>query len=170
MTDPNPASVLDTVKKVIGFTPDYTAFDLDLIMFINSAFGSLQQLGVGPKTGFAIIDNTLLWSDYTTEILLSGMVKSVVCMKARLAFDPPATSFAIEAIEDQIKQLEWRLNIAAEEITPPSDPFNPTDGSGDVITQAYWWDLTGLSDFPDEAAIGDLGIDLDSGNVWRKAA
>lgn len=165
----NPASVLDSVKKSLGFESEYEAFDPDVIMIINSAFGSLQQLAVGPKTGFAIIDNSLMWSDYTSQVLLLGMVKQFVYMTSRLGFDPPATSFGIDAIKTQIAELTWRLNVMAEEITPPSNPDGSSNDS-DVIAQAYWWDLTGLSDFPDEAAIGDLGIDLDSGDVWRKAA
>src|ERR1700749_1089539 len=94
----NPQSVLDSIKKVLGFESEYTGFDVDIIMHINTVFGSLQQLGVGPITGFVIQDNTLLWSNYSPNMTLLAAVKSYVASKVRLFFDPPATSFALDAI------------------------------------------------------------------------
>jgi hypothetical protein len=38
-----------------------------------------------------------------------------------MLFDPPATSFHIRAMEDQIKEIEWRLNVHREE-TEWTDP------------------------------------------------
>ena len=49
-------SILQSVKKMLGIIPEYTNFDDDIIMHINSVFMILQQLGVGPKEGFAISD------------------------------------------------------------------------------------------------------------------
>jgi hypothetical protein len=119
----NPESILDSVKKVLGLAPEVTDFDLDVIIFINSAMGSLQQAGVGGDSGFAIADNTTLWSQYCTELSYLNMVKSYIYMAVRLAFDPPATSFGIDAVQNQIEQLIWRINLAVETVTPPSDPF-----------------------------------------------
>jgi hypothetical protein len=119
----NPLSILDTVKKVIGFEPDDTSFDIDLIMYINSAFGELQQLGAGGDTGFIILDNSTLWAQYSVDLTYIEMIKSFICMTVRLAFDPPATSFGITALKDQIDKLGFRINIAAETASPPSDPF-----------------------------------------------
>lgn len=155
----NPESILDSIKKVLGIDSDYTEFDIDVIMHINTAFGSLQQLGVGPITGFAISDSTLLWSDYSSAMVLLAPVKSYIYLTVRLIFDPPATSFAIAAMEKQVAELEWRLNSMAETLI--RQPSDPTVGS-------YWWDLTGLSDFPKNAADGDLGWDSITGEVWAK--
>jgi hypothetical protein len=119
----NPESILDTVKKSIGFDPEYTAFDLDIIIQINSAFGTLTQFGVGSVTGFAITDNTTLWSQYVADLTVLGMVKSYIYMAVRLAFDPPGTSFGIDAVKTQLAELGWRINVAIETSTPPSDPF-----------------------------------------------
>lgn len=135
----NPDSILDSVKKVIGFDSDYTAFDLDLTLFINAAFGSLQMMGVGGDTGFIISDNTTLWSQYVSNLLYLGMIKQYVCMVVRLAFDPPPTSFGLQAIQEQINQLAWRINIVAEQINPPTDPFAPADaGPGSGTTTTYF--------------------------------
>jgi hypothetical protein len=121
----NPASILDSVKKVLGFDAEYTAFDLDIIMHINSAFGSLQQLGASNDSGFVISDNTTLWTSYILDLRLLGLIQQYIYHSVRLAFDPPNTSFGLDAIQNQIAQLGWRINVAAEEIQPPTDPFDP---------------------------------------------
>lgn len=106
-------SILDMTKKMIGFESDYTAFDLDIITHINSTFFALQQLGIGPESGFVITDKSSKWSDYLTGNDLSA-VKTYMFLKVRLLFDPPTTSFANEAIKNQITELEWRLNVQSE--------------------------------------------------------
>lgn len=139
MTDANPLSILDSVKKALGFDPDYTFFDLDVLMHINSAFGSLTQLGVGGDTGFWVSDNTTLWTQYVENLIYLGMIQQYIYMRVRMAFDTPATSFVINAFEKQIEELAWRINIAAEEINPPSDPFAPVDaGPGPGTTTTYF--------------------------------
>ena len=118
----NPDSILDSTKKILGLDFDYTDFDLDVITHINTAFMSLRQLGVGPSTGFVISDNTATWDQFTPDIVMLAGVKTYVYLKVRLAFDPPPTSFAIEALQRQIEEAEWRINVVAETINPPSDP------------------------------------------------
>ena len=127
MATANPDSILDSVKKSLGFDPDYDAFDVDITLFINSAFGSLQQLGVGGDTGFTIQDNTTLWSQYVAHLSYLGLVKQYIYLSVKLAFDPPATSFGILAIENMLAQLGWRINVAVEAVDPPSDPFGTED-------------------------------------------
>lgn len=111
-------SILDSVKKVIGFEPDYDAFDIDLIMHINSVFATLNQLGVGPSLTFSITDGSSVWSDFIGDATATQSVRSYVYMKVRLAFDPPATSFAIAAFENQIKEYEWRLMTVMDPVIP----------------------------------------------------
>ena len=41
-------------------------------------------------------------------------VKTYTYMRVRLMFDPPNNSSLIQAINDTISELEWRLNIAGE--------------------------------------------------------
>lgn len=101
-------SILDTIKKLLGIPPNFTQFDVDIIIQINSAFSILRQLGVGPEEGFSIQDNGAYWEDFVDDEALE-MLKTYVFQRVRLAFDPPATSFAIDAIKENIKELEWRL-------------------------------------------------------------
>jgi len=107
-------SILDSTKKVLGFDSDYTAFDLDIIMHINATLFTLQQLGVGPDDGYLITGNTETWDLFLTDTKLLSAVKNYVYLKVRMLFDPPATSFAIDAINKQIAELEWRMNVQSE--------------------------------------------------------
>ena len=107
-------SILNSVKKMLNLQADYTAFDLDIIMHINSVFSTLHQLGVGPTDGFEITDNVPTWDSFTLGDVRYNMVKSYVYKKVRLVFDPPANSFTVTALEKQIAEDEWRLNIIRE--------------------------------------------------------
>lgn len=105
-------SILNSVKKMLGITDEYTHFDQDLIMHINSVFVILNQLGVGPKSVYSITDATNTWDEFITEDKIN-MVKSYVYLKVRLLFDPPTGSVQ-EAIKSQIAEFEWRLNVAVD--------------------------------------------------------
>lgn len=108
-------SILNTVKKAVGVMPDYTVFDDTLIMHINSVFMTLTQVGVGPKQGFRIEDSSAEWSSFLSDDYENfESVKSYICLKVRLLFDPPSSSTHMQCIESQIKEFEWRLNIEAE--------------------------------------------------------
>lgn len=107
-------SILTTIKKLLGITSEYTHFDADIIMHINSVFSILQQLGVGPVEGFSITDSSSKWSDYIDDAKNIEMVKTYVYMKVKLMFDPPLSSTAVDAIKNQIAELEWRLNVAVD--------------------------------------------------------
>ena len=50
--------ILDSIKKLLGIQPEYRAFDEDLTIHINAIFMVLNQLGIGPKEGFFIVDGT----------------------------------------------------------------------------------------------------------------
>ena len=110
-------SILNTIKKQLGITEDYTVFDNDLIIHINSVFLTLSQLGVGPDEGFFIEGKTDSWTDYIDEGVLLNSIKTYVYLKVKLLFDPPGSSYAIDAINNIIKELEWRINVQVENKT-----------------------------------------------------
>lgn len=116
-------SILKTIKKMLGLPEDYDAFDQDLIIHINSVFSNLDQIGVSPPGGFYIQDAEAKWSDYFNAELPLHNIKTLVYMKVRLIFDPPATSFAITAIESQIKEQEWRLSVSGSSLFKPVLPI-----------------------------------------------
>lgn len=108
------ASILNEVKKVCGLAADYTAFDVDMIMHINAVFSVLDQVGIGPEGGFFISDDTEDWDDFEAPDNQKNLAKSYMYLKVRFIFDPPATSFAINAMKGQIEEFEWRLKDLRE--------------------------------------------------------
>lgn len=113
------SSILLSVKKMLGPSADYDIFDPELIIHINSVFGILHQLGVGPEEKFVITGDSELWSDFTTEGEEIEEVKSYMYLRVRLLFDPPSSSFVLSSFKEQLKELEWRLQCKAEEIIDP---------------------------------------------------
>ena len=112
MADMN-GSNLDSIKKNLGIVPEYTAFDDQIILDINAAFSTLHQLGFGPDEGFEITGIDEFWSDIIEEPRFN-FVKSYVCMKVRVMFDPPTSSYALDALNKQIAEYEWRIKSEIE--------------------------------------------------------
>lgn len=112
-------SILNSTKKTLGLAADYTPFDEDVIMHINSVFLTLQQLGVGPVEGFMIYGADETWEDFLGADPRMNAAKTLMFLKVKLLFDPPGTSFAIQSFNEQILALEWRLNVAVEDRPDP---------------------------------------------------
>lgn len=123
MAEVNDESILTSIKKVIGISDDYEAFDTDIIMHINSVFMILTQLGVGPSNGFSISDKTTTWEEYLGDSSNLESVKSYMSLKVKLLFDPPSGSSAMEAVNRLVNELEWRLNVETE---TPTSSLNKT--------------------------------------------
>lgn len=109
------SSILNSTKKILGLSFDYTPFDTDVITHINAAFSVLNQLGLGPIDGFMIEDDATDWEEYDVPTKQLNLVKTYLYLKVRMAFDPPQTSYLITAMEKQIAEAEWRLNVFREE-------------------------------------------------------
>lgn len=108
-------SILTSIKKMLGPMYDVTDFDTDIIIWINSAFMVLTQLGVGPKTGFSITGYSEKWIDFVQDASILSGAKSYVYMKTKLGFDSSTLpSSVITSYEKTIQDYEWRLNVAAD--------------------------------------------------------
>ena len=104
-------SILTSIKKMLGMEENYNIFDTDIIIHINTVFMTLNQLGIGPSSGFKIEDNGKLWMDYISEDSDLEAVKTYIYLKVKLLFDPPLSSSVIEVMKQSIAELEWRLNV-----------------------------------------------------------
>ena len=105
------SNILNTVKRAIGVLEDYTPFDVQILMHINSCFTILNQLGVGPKQLF-IADQSSSWSDFLVgDSDKLELVKTYIYLKVKLLFDPPSSSFVQESMLKQAQEYEWRLNV-----------------------------------------------------------
>lgn len=111
----NEDSILISIKKLLIGNADDKSFDTDIIIHINTALATLNQLGVGEKSDFAISDETDTWKGlFGDNLTLIGFIKNYVYLKVKLVFDPPTSSFVVESIKQSISEYEWRINAAVD--------------------------------------------------------
>lgn len=107
-------SILTSIKKLLGIAEDYEHFDNDIIIHINSVFMTLNQLGIGPEKPAMITSSLDTWNSVLGDTVNIQAVKTYIYLKVRMIFDPPTSSFVLEAMNRQANELEWRLNVQAE--------------------------------------------------------
>lgn len=110
-------NILSSIKTLLGIQETDFNFDDEIIMSINSVFMTLNQLGVGPTTVFKIVDESATWASFFGTRVDLESVKSYVYLKVRMLFDPPQNSFLVDAIEKQIAEFEWRLQVQVDPYT-----------------------------------------------------
>lgn len=107
-------SILNSVKKCLGIDSSYFHFDPELIIFINTALGTLYQLGVTKKPK-SISSHLNTWNEIVGEREDLEIIKSYVFLKVKVIFDPPASSAVLESYNKQISELEWRINVTVDD-------------------------------------------------------
>lgn len=108
-------SILVSVKEYLGISEDDPSFDQEILMNINAVFSTLYQIGVDELKDTMITDGSQTWSDvFAQDAHIINMVRSYVQLRVRVIFDPPTSSFVMEAMKQQISEFEWRINLAAE--------------------------------------------------------
>lgn len=118
MTD----SILNSVKEQLGLPAAYSPFDAEIKTYINTALSTLTQLGIGPVDGFYIAAGTETWSNFMGTDAKLNQVQTYVYLRVKILFDPPAAPSALAAIEKQIEEFGWRINVVREVQLPPVDP------------------------------------------------
>lgn len=104
-------NILASVKKICNVLEDDNSFDQELIIFINSALMVIMQEWHGMDHAFRLEDGTETWDDLLGEDTDYEGVKELIGLKVKLMFDPPTNSAVTQAMNDQIKDLEWRLYL-----------------------------------------------------------
>lgn len=107
-------SILNTVKKTCGIDSEYDVFDQDILVFLNAAILDLTQNGIGPSEGFVVSDASQTFEDFIGEFKNVGAVATYLSQKTRIAFDPPTSSYVLDAINKNLSELIWRLNLESE--------------------------------------------------------
>lgn len=102
-------SILNTVKKLIGIPEDVKDFDNDLIIYINTVFTTLNQMGVGPLKCFKIKSAEEKWTDFSKRLDMEDL-KTYVYLKVKMLFDPPANNQITTSYDNTIKELEFRIH------------------------------------------------------------
>lgn len=105
----NNESILNSVKKLLMLGEEYTLFDQDVIIHINTILSNLTQMGIGKKEGLVIYDETSTWYDFIGGSTSLQQIKTYVYLKVRVLFDPPSNGTLMQALNDQAKELEVRL-------------------------------------------------------------
>lgn len=106
-------SILLSIKKALALPAEIKDFDQEIIMFINSQFPYLHQLGVG-QPGFKITGETETWDSYIPDDDYND-IKTLIYLRVRMIFDPPTLTMLEKAFTEQISELEWRINVRREE-------------------------------------------------------
>lgn len=113
-------SILDSVKTLLGLDPESDEFNTDVLVHINAAIFTLQQLGVGPAFPFVVTSRKEKFSEYLEDNeLLIQEVRLYIFYKVKLGFDPPSVSAVIEVLKEMIKEAEVRINMQVD----PGDTF-----------------------------------------------
>lgn len=107
-------SILTSIKKLLGIVAEDTHFDADIIIHINSALMTLNQLGVGPEEGFSILSELETWENFLGDSVHYEAIKTYVYYYVRTAFDPPINSAVLESMHRRMNELEWRLQVQKE--------------------------------------------------------
>lgn len=129
----NEDSILLSIKKMLGINDQDSDFDLDLAVNINSIFSTLYQLGVGQKGHYTIQSSENKWSEVFADCEdLIDFIKLYTYMKTRMIFDPPTSSTLTEALNKEIVEIQWRIQVQAEE----SGLFNSCDCDDEVISDS----------------------------------
>lgn len=121
-----PETILASIKQMLGIQEDYTPFDRELVMHINSVLMILNQLGVGEDNFRITLTQAIpgedapytseeTWSDFLGSTYTGNMeaVKSYVFTKVKLLFDPPASGTLMESYKKLADEFEFRLNVAS---------------------------------------------------------
>lgn len=103
--------ILNDIKDYLNIN-DTDVFDNELLLLCNSALGSLKQIGA--ITFNNEVDKDTLWDSLKVRSDLISFVKQYLYAKIRIAFDPPASSMAMEALKNIVSETEWRFYIGSE--------------------------------------------------------
>jgi len=107
------SSILNDTKHMLGHPASNHAFDSDIMAAINGAISTLTQLGVGPVEGYMITGEQNEWDEFADDPRLNS-VRTYIFLKSKLVFDPPTTGFQVQAMERQIQELEYRINVVVD--------------------------------------------------------
>jgi len=104
-------AILSSTKELLGIPSEVTDFDTQLVVYINMALLTLDQIGIGSTDEAYQI--TLIDGDLEEFLPVNpdiyGLVQMYIYTKVRLQFDPPTSAFVLDALKGTIAEYEWRL-------------------------------------------------------------
>lgn len=143
------SSILLSIKKALGSAPDYTPFDAEITMHINSQIAALYQLGLDAAKTLIVTGPDEQW----TDLIPAGdarlhFVKTYVYAKVKMIFDPPTSTAQMEALKSAAAEAEFRINVAVDKPYDDLEPSSPlATGDHSVLKNR---------DLPDQHPIGAI--------------
>lgn len=113
-------SILETIVSGLGLEIDESAFNSEIIMYVNSALVTVYQNGAG--TPLVVKDYAQTWDEFKDPAQVEGnkmfeQIKLYVMLKTKIIFDPPPPSTATY-MQSYIDELLWRIRAAYCVSTP----------------------------------------------------
>jgi hypothetical protein len=105
--------ILQSIKESLLIVSDYTVYDSQIMDDINAVFSTLHQLGYHYVDGFEITTGDETWDEIIPSKKFNFVKRFILC-NVRLMFDPPSSSFAVDALNKEIEELKWRINVEME--------------------------------------------------------
>lgn len=104
-------SILSDTKSFLGLSSDQESFDIEILMFINSAISDLSELHDQTSPTYFNVTKDTEWNEYLKEEhqTLLALIQEYIYTYTRVAFDPPANSFSIAAIERRLERVGFRI-------------------------------------------------------------
>ena len=93
--------------------PEFTQFDPDIILHINTIIQVLYQIGLNIPDGFTVIDQNNLWTEYIQDpryTKITSLIKQYIFMRVRMIFDPPSSQTLSASIQESINEMQWRIS------------------------------------------------------------
>lgn len=143
------SSILLSIKKSIVGPPEYTPFDADLIMHINTQIANLYQLGLDSAKSVIVDGADQLW----TDLIPAGdsrlqFVKTYVYARVKMVFDPPTSTAQMQALKEAAAEAEFRISVAVDK------PYDDLDPASPVATGDH--SMLKNRDLPDQHPIGAI--------------
>lgn len=106
-------SILSDIREFCVGDATSTAFDKELKIHANAAFGILNQAGIGPEEKFKVTD-TNNWSEFTGPGVELDMVEEYICLKVKSIFDPGTSRTLQDAADRELDEAIYRMNLRSE--------------------------------------------------------
>lgn len=104
-------TILSSVCEYLGLDSEDRLYKVEILSLINGAVLALSQIG-------ACKYHTVT-EDTTWDVLIDNedveAIKLYVQLKTKVIFDPPSTSAVMEAMNNFIREIEWRLQTQVQE-------------------------------------------------------
>jgi len=108
-------SILATISGMLGIQVDENHFDTDILVFTNSAFNRLYELGVGPQDKpYSITGVNEQWSNFWSDADTLLQLQTFIYLYVKLLFDAPNSGYATTMIQEEIAKLEWLMYVMCD--------------------------------------------------------